>query len=123
MSFSKKPRILRDGDVTIIEFGENLAHLGEDVMPAVACTVHDAGEADIPKVLLDLTHVEFFGSSFIEILYRLWKQLQSRQGRFVICGLHHYCLEVLQVTNLDRLWTMTPDRDSGLAVLRADPAQ
>ena len=119
-SLSKKPKTLQDGDITIVDFGEELQHLGEDVMPAVSRVVHEAGEAPIPKVLLDLKYVQFFGSSFIEILYRLWQQMETRGGRFVICGLHPYCLEVLQVTNLDKLWAICPDRESGLAFLRAD---
>ena len=117
----KKPRIHLDGDITIVEFGDEFEHLGEDVMPAVAAEVDAAGQASVPKVLLDLSSVKFFGSSFIEVLYRLWKHMESRSGRFVICGLHPYCGEVLQVTNLDKLWTITPDRESGLAVLRTTP--
>ena len=118
---TKKPRTLHDGEITIIEFGEEFEHLGEDVMPAVTTAVDDAGQALVPKVLIDLSHVRFFGSSFIEVLYRLWKQMESRSGRFVICGLHPYCGEVLHVTNLDKLWTITPDRESGLAALRSTP--
>ena len=119
---TKKPRTLHDGEITIIEFGDEFEHLSEDVMPAVATAVHDAGEALVPKVLLDLTCVRFFGSSFIEVLYRLWKQMESRQGRFVLSGVHPYCKEVLQVTNLDKLWTLAPDREAGLAALRTEPA-
>lgn len=118
MLSSRKPRTIRDGDITIVEFGEDLEHLGEDVMPAVAKSVQEAGENPGGKVLLDLSAVKFFGSSFIEVLYRLWKQVQSQNGKFAIAGLHPYCQEVLQVTNLDKLWTLVPDRESGLAALR-----
>lgn len=118
MLSSRKPRTILDGDITIIEFGEDLEHLGEDVMPAVAKAVQEAGQAAGGKVLLDMSAVKFFGSSFIEVLYRLWKHIQTRQGKFVIAGLHPYCREVLQVTNLDKLWMLVPDRESGLAALR-----
>lgn len=119
-SLSKKPKILMDGDITIVDFTEELQHVGEDVIPAVSRVVHEAGEAPVPKVLLDLKYVQFFGSSFIEILYRLWQQMETREGRFVICGLRPQCLEVLQVTNLDKLWTLCPDRAAGLVLLRSD---
>lgn len=118
MLSAKKPKIVHNGDITIVEFGEELEHLGEDVMPIVSQTVKDASEALVPKVLLDLSGVKFFGSSFIEVIYRLWKQMESRSGQFVICGLHKYCREVLEVTNLDKLWIITADRESGLAALR-----
>ena len=123
MLSSKKPRIIHEGDITIVEFGDDLQHLGEDVMPVVAQSVQDAGESLVPKVLIDLSSVKFFGSSFIEVLYRLWKQMESRNGQFVVCGLHQYCREVLEVTNLDKLWTITVDRESGLAALRTPPTK
>ena len=123
MQHFRKPRTIRDGEITILEFGDGLERLGEDVMSGVAKALKEAGEAEVPKVLLDMSNVKFFGSSFIEVLYRLWKEMESRQGQFVISGLHPYCKEVLQVTNLDKLWTLTPDRESGLAALRAAPAK
>lgn len=118
MASSRKPHIQHDGDITILVFGEEFEHLSEDLMPSVATAVDDAGNALVPKVLLDLSHVRFFGSSFIEVLYRLWKRMESRQGKFVLAGLHPYCREVLQVTKLDKLWMITDDRESGLAILR-----
>lgn len=88
-------------------------------MAGVATAVGDAGQADPPLVLLDMARVKFFGSSFIEVLYRLWKAVQSRGGQFVLTGVHAYCLEVLQVTKLDQIWKFAPDRAAGLALLRA----
>jgi anti-sigma B factor antagonist len=120
---TKKPQTLLDGDVTIVSFGEEFEHLGEDVMPTIASTVDEAAQATVPKVLLDMSSVKFFGSSYIEVLYRLWKQMESRGGRFVITGLHPYCREVLQVTNLDKIWTIVADRDAGLATLRSIPSK
>ncbi len=120
---TKKPQTLLDGDITIVAFGEEFEHLGEDVMPAIATAVDEAAQADVPKVLLDMSSVKFFGSSYIEVLYRLWKQMESRGGRFVISGLHPYCREVLQVTNLDKIWTIVDDRDAGLAKLRSAARQ
>lgn len=119
----KKPQILLDGDITIVAFGEEFEHLGEDVMPVIAAAVDEAAQAKVPKVLLDMSSVKFFGSSYIEVLYRLWKQMESCGGRFVISGLHPYCAEVLQVTNLDKIWTVVADRDAGLATLRSTPSK
>lgn len=115
---TRKPRTIRDGDITIVEFGEDLEHLGEDVLPAVSKAVHDAGQNPGGKVLLDMTGVKFFGSSFIQVLYQLWKQVQASQGAFVIAGLHPYCREVLETTKLDKLWKLVPDREAGLAALK-----
>lgn len=78
-------------------------------------------DADPPRVVIDLSAVEFFSSSFIEVIFRLWNRVHRRpEGRMALCGLTKYCLEVLQVTNLDELWEIFPDRDSALAALRPD---
>ncbi len=118
MFSSPKPRTIRVGDITLVEFGDDLQQLGENVIPVVAKAVQEAGESSGGKVLLDMSKVKFFGSSFINVLYRLWKQVQCQNGKFAIVGLHPYCQEVLQVTNLDKLWTLVPDREAGLTALK-----
>ncbi|GIX03316.1 MAG: hypothetical protein KatS3mg113_0322 [Planctomycetaceae bacterium] len=58
-----------------------------------------------PVVVLDLSLVEFFSSSFIEVLFRVWNRLQQHpDGKMVLASVHPYCREVLEVTHLDKLW-------------------
>ena len=79
-----------------------------------------AGEADPPIIVLDLSHTRFFGSSFIEVLFRLWTRLQGRAGgTFVICGLTPHCLDVLKITHLDTLWRLFATRDEAVQALSA----
>jgi anti-anti-sigma regulatory factor len=52
-----------------------------------------------------MSSTEFFGSSFIEVLFRVWKRLTSNPGAHLgICAMQPYCREVLHVTHLDTLW-------------------
>ena len=71
-----------------------------------------------PRVLIDFTGVEFFSSSFIETLFRVWNRTKSHDGgRFALCSLHPYCREILDVTNLTTVWKVFPDRQTALQEL------
>jgi anti-anti-sigma factor len=96
-----------------VVFGESLKHLDET-------NVMDIGEKLIalteklphPRLVLDMQATEFFGSSFIESLFRVWKKLNtSPNARFGIAGLQPYCREVLEVTHLDKLGPLFDTRE------------
>ena len=74
------------------------------------------------NLLVDLSSVEFFSSSFIEVLFRLWNRTKANGQQFALCGLHPYCREVLEVTNLTSVWKIYEDRDDALAALDSDMA-
>lgn len=116
-----RPQVSQQDGVTIVVFGPDLASITEDRIPAISEAMLTVADADPPRVVIDLSAVEFFSSSFIEVIFRLWNRVHRRpEGRMALCGLTKYCLEVLQVTNLDELWEIFPDRDSALAALRPD---
>jgi anti-sigma B factor antagonist len=58
--------------------------------------------ADIPqpKVILDLSEIEFFGSGGIRPLLSLRRQLQAAGGQLVLCNLSPEVEEVLRTTRL-----------------------
>jgi anti-anti-sigma regulatory factor len=65
--------------------------------------------------VLDLSHTKFFGSAFIEIMFRAWNRLGSRPGgSFAISGLTPYCSEVIATTHLDRLWPIFDTQDDAV---------
>ncbi|RLS82957.1 MAG: anti-sigma factor antagonist [Planctomycetota bacterium] len=60
-----------------------------------------------PILILDMQAIEFFGSSFIETLFRVWKKLNTHPAaQFGISGLQPYCREVLEITHLDKIWPL-----------------
>ena len=103
MSSETDIQIEQDSSVTVVTIGPELEHISP------------------PRLLLDLSHVKMFGSSFIEVIFRAWHRLNARDGNaFGICGLTEYCQEILQVTHLEQLWNLYPDRASGVAALGAE---
>jgi anti-anti-sigma factor len=71
--------------------------------------------ADPPFLLLDMEKTEYFGSSFIEMLFRIWNRVNRRSGQFALCSLNPNCLDILQTARLDSLWNVHPDRKTAVA--------
>jgi anti-anti-sigma factor len=111
------PEVVVDGRVTVITLGPAYKVLDEHTLDLglAQSLVELADDADPPLVVLDLSNTQFFGSSFIEVLFRLWTRLQARSGgRFAICGLTPHCVDVLKITHLDTLWQLTPTREQAV---------
>ncbi len=97
---------IRDGNVVIVVFGTPLQQIEEvNVTEVGQKLVEITDRLTQPLLVLDMTATEFFGSSFIEVLFRVWKQLSlNPAAQLAIVGLQPYCREVLKVTHLDTLW-------------------
>lgn len=108
---------IRDGNVTVVVFGEELKHLDEPgVLEIGQKLLEVADRAPQPLIVLDMQATEFFGSSFIEAIFRVWKKLNTKPGaRFGIAALQPYCREVLEVTHLDKLWPLFDTREAACA--------
>ena len=106
----KSPTIERHGNITCIRLGREFENLDEQALDAIRTEMLDAaGAADPPRVIIDLQYTSFFGSSFIEVLFRIWNRVNGIPGgKFGISGLTSYCKEVLEVTHLDKLWNLYP---------------
>ncbi len=95
MSSTGTPTVTKQEGVTVVALGPEYDTLDEDLLDGVLQVLLDvARNADPPLVVLDLSHTRFFGTAFIEVIFRAWTRLNSRQGgRFCISGLTSYCAE------------------------------
>lgn len=116
MSSVIPPEISTDRGFTIVALGPVYEQLDETRLDQVKDSLMAAVEkANPPKVIIDLSHTKFFGSSFIEVLFRMWNRMHTRpDGRFGIVGLSPYCAEVLKITHLDSLWKTFPTREEAI---------
>lgn len=121
MTVSRSPDISTKDGVTIISLGPEYESLDEPGLEGLKDTVLEVTrDADPPLVVLDLSHTKFFGSAFIEILFRAWNRLKGREGGvFCISGLTPYCLEVIEVTHLDQLWNIYDTLDEAVAAMKS----
>ena len=110
--------IVQECGVTVVALGPEYENLDEPLLDRLRSAILDAADrADPPRLLVDLSHTKFFGSSFIEILVEAWKRIRERGGVFSLCGVDMYCADVLRVTRLDQVWPMYPTRDEAVQAL------
>ncbi|MDA7979324.1 MAG: STAS domain-containing protein [Pirellulales bacterium] len=86
-----------------------------------ACLCNAVDQAEHPLFVIDLSQTNFIGSSFLEVLFRVWKRLQDRSGRMALCGLSEFCQEVLHSTRLDTLWPSFSTRQAAIQAMSAMP--
>lgn len=120
MSSDSKLTLTRVENATFVEFDPSLKAISEPELDGIRVALLEAGEVEPPLVALDLEHVEFFSSSFIELMFRLWNRLKARGGRFAMCNMQPYCKEVIEITNLHKLWPICDSREEALQVLSSD---
>ncbi|MGE3315023.1 MAG: STAS domain-containing protein [Planctomycetaceae bacterium] len=120
MSPKREPTISQEGGVTVVSLGPGYENLDEnDLEDVKEVLLRVATNADPPRVVLDLAQTKFFGSAFIELLFRSWNRLNTRSGgRFAISGLTTYCQEVVEITHLDRLWEVHKTSKDAVTALR-----
>ncbi len=112
-------QVEKRGDITCIILGPEFETLDEGRLDTIRGALLEAStKANPPKVVIDLSHTTFFGSSFIEVLFRMWNRQNTQpDGKFGIAGLSDYCREVLEITHLDRLWKLYPTLDEAVSEL------
>jgi anti-anti-sigma factor len=115
-------RSFQQDGITIIEMDETYNALEEEPIEALSNLLLTEVENNRgrPLLLLDFGQTVYMGSRVLEILFRTWKRLKDRKGRMVLCSVQPFCAEVLQITHLDRIWDILPDRQAAIAALRAD---
>ncbi len=119
------PEINVENGVTVIALGSAYENIDDFLLQALRDILLEVSlNAEPSRIVLDLSHTRFFGSSFIEVLFRLWNRANARTGgQFAISGLTPYCAEVLKITHLDTLWQIFPDRAAAIQALAEIPAK
>lgn len=106
----------RDG-VQVLTIGSDEVSIEEGNLEEISQKLIDCVVSVPPHVVIDMQHVKFFGSSFIETLFRIWNRIKESNGQFGIAGLEDYCREILTVTNLDSVWNTYPDTVTAVSEL------
>ncbi|KND40182.1 anti-sigma factor antagonist [Streptomyces acidiscabies] len=90
------------GEIDIVAAMEILPHIDDRV----------AGQA--PRVLIDLTPVEFFDCSGLRLLYRARARALERDGELRLVCVHPLTLRVLRATGLSKLLPPAPSVEAAL---------
>ena len=114
------PQVAVQDGVTVVSLvGAEYENLDERLLDGIRAALLDIAQSTNPPLMvLDLSHTKFFGSAFIEILFRVANRMKNRGGKFALCGLTQYCAEVIHITHLDSLWPVLPESSAAVAKLK-----
>ena len=121
MTDAAHPEIRHVGAVTIVALGPEYDSLDGEILDSVRELLLAAVDAaDPPRLVVDLSHTKFMGSSFIQVLFAAWEALKRKgQAKLALAGMTNYCEEVIQITHLNQVWPLFAD--SQLAVKALSP--
>ena len=97
--------VLEVDGVTIAVLGVEYDNLNEEQLAAASDRLLSLAKTiDPPQLVFDLSRTRFFASGFLGIVFRVWSRLTKRGGTISMCGVSGVCVDVLRVTNVEKLW-------------------
>ncbi|OQR63911.1 anti-anti-sigma factor [Streptomyces maremycinicus] len=104
-------RIREDRGYTVLEFRGEI-----DIVAATEIAPHldDATEGEAPRVVIDLSRIEFFDCSGLRLLYRARGRVLDRGGHLHLVCTHRLTLRILRATGLYRLLPPATTLDAAL---------
>ena len=115
-SFSYTYLDLKDaGEVLVVGF-KQASILDQRIIDQIGREFEQAGleASGNRKLLLNFQGVEFMSSAMLGKLITLFKKLQARSGRLILCNISPEIQEVFKITKLDKLFTILDDEQVAL---------
>ena len=102
--------------------GYSVVTFPKEICKASLAEIRETGEQVVselahqkaPQCLIDLTALDYMGSSMVASIVRIWKAIEANQGRMVVAVSSIGVREVLRVTGLNRVWTIKTSYDAAL---------
>lgn len=105
----------RDG-VTIVRLGPEFASVYEGELKELAGILDLADSTEPPRLVIDLSGTQYFGSAFIGFLIAVATRMSSRpSGRFSIAGASDFARIALATTRSDQLIEIFDTVDAAVA--------
>ena len=72
------------------------------------------------RLIFDFEGVKFFSSQVLGLLLDIRARLQAYNGEVVISAINPQLHRVFKITNLDKVFSFFPDRESAIKTIKAD---
>jgi anti-sigma B factor antagonist len=95
-------KILEQGDIQAMQ---------DSIMPLI-------GENPAIKLVIDFSNVEFLSSSVLGLLIKISKKVYETAGELRLCSISTKINEICKITRLDKVFQISPDKDSAIWSLK-----
>lgn len=107
-----------DADVAVVSF--NAPTIGgacgvDDISKQLRAYITDNKPQ---KLVIDFDGVRFFSSQMLGLLVDTWRTLQQYDAQMIISGINPQLSRVFKITNLDRIFSFYPDRQTAVEAIR-----
>ena len=113
--------IERHGEVLTLKTSAVLENLEPSLLEGASPYLLEALDREPnPQLVVDLSTLDYFGSSFLALLIRCWKLTQAKNGTMVLSGVSVRARELLHMTSLDMVWPIYGDLREAIDALTSD---
>lgn len=102
------------GDVVVLDVMRGRTPEHTDVVRLAKSLVRRGG---IPRVVVDLSVLDFVNSAFVARLVDLNKRIRAAEGKLVLCGMQFLVWDAFHSTNLYKIFDMSENEEAALANL------
>lgn len=100
-------RFSQQGDVLVVMPLRGISSLAEEkVQEELAGLFHRTDADHIRHVVFDLSRVDYFGSSMLEAMRIIWKQIRENDGQLGICHLSSVAREIVHLARFDEIFVV-----------------
>lgn len=85
--------------------------------PELKAALSDALESGRTRIVVDLTGTTFLDSTALGVLIGAVKRLRSRDGALTIVNTDPNIAKTFEITGLDQIFVIRPDREQAIAAL------
>ena len=111
------------GDIVIVTpAGEGSAFRYQDLHLEVNAIRSHMIKPDQRHLVVDLSHMDYFGSEFIGALVSMLREVKTRKGLACFCSARPQMIQVLSNMALFKLWPHFETRDAALQAARQQNA-
>ena len=115
---SESFKVERHGDIAVIVPASEVESMPENLIQQAAELVLAPLRKDPPAgLVIDLSHVRFFGSVFISFLLKCHMLVKKHGSEVVLAGASDRIRELLHLTALDTLWAIYSSRAEAITAL------
>jgi anti-anti-sigma factor len=108
----------RYGPTQVVHLGSAYNSLNESTVESVErFLLNCADQPETKNLVVDLSHTQYFGSRFIEALFRAHNRMKRKAGKFALSGLLPYPEEVVRISKLDTVWPLFKDAEEAVRLL------
>ena len=105
-----------DGDFLILKFTAACAHIDETIIQQIRVDLSEVFQNEnASHFLIDMSNIEYFSSTFIEVLFDLHRIVSEREGssNIGLCGMTDYCKQIIEVCKLEMIWNLFDSVEEG----------